>query len=86
MKFISAISKNDLLNAYTESLVSAEKRLIVAILEVGRDPETFEFSDIEEIEAEPVPEWDARRPHNLEVVKLLKSTIETLKEKIEKLS
>ena len=86
MKFSSAISNNDLLNAYSESLASAEKRLIIAILEVGRDPETFEFSDIEEIEAEVVPEWNNRMPHNVEVLKLLKSTLETLNEKIEKLS
>ena len=86
MKFSSAISNDDLLNAYSESLASAEKRLIIAILEVGRDPETFEFSDIEEIEAEDVPEWNKRMPHNIEVLKLLKSTIQTLNEKIEKLS
>jgi hypothetical protein len=86
MKFSSAISNNDLLNAYSESLASAEKRLIIAILEVGRDPETFEFSDIAEIEAEVIPEWNNRIPHNVEVLKLLKSTIETLNEKIEKLS
>jgi hypothetical protein len=53
---------------------------------VGRDPETFEFSDIEEIEAEDVPEWNNRRPHDVEVLKFLKSTIEALNEKIEKLS
>jgi hypothetical protein len=86
MKFSSAISNNDLLNAYSESLASAEKRLITAILEVGRDPETFEFSDIEEIEAEVVPELDLRRPHNIEELKSVKLRIETLKEKIEKLS
>jgi len=86
MKFSSAISSNDLLNAYSDSLASAEKRLIVAILELGRDPETFEFSDIEEIELEVVPELDIRRPYNIEELKSLKLRIETLKEKIEKLS
>ena len=86
MKYSSAISSNDLLNAYSDSLASAEKRLIVAILELGRDPETFEFSDIEEIELEVVPELDIRRPYNIEELKSLKLRIETLKEKIEKLS
>jgi hypothetical protein len=86
MKFSSAISNSDLLNACLESLASAEKRLITAIFAVGRDPETFEFSDIEEIEAEDVPEWNNRRPHDVEVLKFLKSTIEALNEKIEKLS
>lgn len=86
MKFSSAISNSDLLNACLESLASAEKRLITAIFAVDRDPETFEFSDIEEIEAEDVPEWNNRRHHDVEVLKFLKSTIEALNEKIEKLS
>jgi len=84
MKFTSNIGKEELLSVYSQALVDAEKKMMIAILGLGINPDTFEMTDIPSIEASLI-ESDVEGRDKVEVVKRLASLIEIVNEKIDSL-
>lgn len=81
MKFTSNIGKEELLSVYSQALADAEKKMMIAILGLGINPDTFEMTDIPSIE-ESLIESDVEGRDKVEVVKRLASLIEIVNEKI----
>lgn len=85
MKFISNISNAELVRAYTDSLKETELAILTEVLNIRQDPETFEYADLDAIEAS-TPETEVHTLHRISVIRELKTRVDSLKNKIEALS
>ena len=84
MKFTSNIGKEELLSVYSQALVDAEKKVIVALLGLGVNPDSFEPGDVDSIEASLL-ENDVEGRDRIEVLRKLLSLIDVVNGKIEAL-
>lgn len=81
MKFTSAIAKEELLELYSQSLVNAEKDLLIAILGLGINPDDFEIEHLDEIESSLIPGDDAGKDR-VAVIRRLTTLVEVINTKI----
>lgn len=86
MKFVSNIPNDDLLNIYKSSLEQLEKRMLLRILELGCDPDEFEYpADLDSIE-DTLIENDVEGRHRVKIIRETMPMIEMIKTKIEALT
>lgn len=81
MKFTSFVGKEELSTVYAQAIYDAEKRIIMAILNLGADPDTFQMSDLGAIEANLIDN-DAQGRNAIKVINENTAFIEMMNGKI----
>jgi hypothetical protein len=84
MKFSSNIPTEELKTIYTDSLAQLEKKLMLRTLELGQDPETFDYENLDTFESS-LQEDDAESKDKVKVIRQIFPAIEMINKKLEEL-